>query len=67
MEKKNGLQIIVKKNENKNIDYFIFGHRHLPLDINLGNNTRYINLGEWVNYNTYAVFDGEKLALKEFS
>jgi len=47
-------------------DYFIFGHRHLPLDIDLGNNSRYINLGEWVNYNTYAVFDGENLLLKTF-
>ena len=33
----------------------------------LGKNTRYINLGEWVNYNTYAVFDGEKLEIKEFN
>ena len=56
-----------EKMKTTNIDYFIFGHRHLPLDINLGNSTRYINLGEWVNYNTYAVFDGKKLALKEFS
>ena len=59
--------LLQKKMKTTNIDYFIFGHRHLPLDINLGNSTRYINLGEWVNYNTYAVFDGEKLALKEFS
>jgi len=46
-------------------DYFIFGHRHLPLDINLGN-SRYINLGEWIKYNTYAVFDGVNLELKSF-
>ena len=51
----------------KSIDYFIFGHRHLPLDVDLGNNIRYINLGEWVNYKTYAIFDGLKLELKEFS
>jgi len=47
-------------------DYFIFGHRHLPLAIDLGNNSKYINLGEWVNYNTYAVFDGDSLQLKTF-
>ncbi len=47
-------------------DYLIFGHRHLPLDIQLNDKSRYINLGEWVNYNTYAVFDGEKLELKYF-
>ena len=52
--------------QTKHYDYLIFGHRHLPLDIALQNNSRYINLGEWVNYNTYAVFDGDKLELKYF-
>ncbi len=48
-------------------DYFIFGHRHLPIDHTLKNgNSRYINLGEWINYNSYAVFDGEQLAIKFF-
>jgi len=49
--------------QKKHFDYFIFGHRHLPLEINLSNNSKYINLGEWVNYNSYAVFDGNKLEL----
>ncbi|WP_374948808.1 UDP-2,3-diacylglucosamine diphosphatase [Mucilaginibacter sp.] len=47
-------------------DYLIYGHRHLPLDIDLGGGSRYINLGEWVNYNTYAVFDGSNVELKYF-
>jgi UDP-2,3-diacylglucosamine hydrolase len=47
-------------------DFYIFGHRHLPLDIRVGDSSRYINLGEWVNFSTYAVYDGENLALKEF-
>jgi UDP-2,3-diacylglucosamine hydrolase len=47
-------------------DYLIFGHRHLPLDIELNDKSRYINLGEWVNYNSYAVFDGEELTLQYF-
>ena len=46
-------------------DYLIFGHRHLPLDIKLGK-SRYINLGEWIHYNSYAVFDGENLKLEYF-
>ena len=50
----------------EHIDYFIFGHRHLPLDLKVGENSRYMNLGEWMNYETYAVFDGENLELKEF-
>ncbi|WP_242923279.1 UDP-2,3-diacylglucosamine diphosphatase [Pontibacter liquoris] len=47
-------------------DYYIFGHRHLPLDLPIGSDSRYINLGEWVNYCTYAVFDGETLKLETF-
>ena len=46
-------------------DYFIFGHRHLPLELKIGDSW-YINLGEWVNYSTYAVFDGNKLELKHY-
>jgi UDP-2,3-diacylglucosamine hydrolase len=46
-------------------DYFIFGHRHLPLEIRVGD-AWYVNLGEWVNYTTYAVFDGKKLELKHY-
>jgi UDP-2,3-diacylglucosamine hydrolase len=47
-------------------DYYIFGHRHLPLDLEINAFSRYINLGEWVNYFTYAVFDGEKVNLLEY-
>ena len=49
------------------IDYFVFGHRHLPLEMNVGEKAKYINLGEWIKYNSYAVFDGNKLELKEYS
>ncbi len=47
-------------------DYLIFGHRHLPLDVQLVGGSRYINLGEWMLHNTYAVFDGETLKLEYF-
>lgn len=52
--------------EKQYYDYFIFGHRHLPLQIDLPNGSRYVNLGEWINYNTYAVFGDGKLELKEW-
>ena len=48
------------------VDYFIFGHRHLPLDLDVDGKARYINLGEWIQYNTYAVFDGSSLSLLKF-
>lgn len=52
--------------EKEHFDYFIYGHRHLPLDIQLNNRSRYINLGEWINYNSYAEFDGKTVQLKYF-
>ena len=47
----------------EHFDYFIFGHRHLPLDIKLSDNSQYINLGEWVNYNSYGVMENGLLNL----
>jgi UDP-2,3-diacylglucosamine hydrolase len=44
--------------------YFIFGHRHLVLDIDLGEGVRYINLGEWLHGSQYAEYDGVELHLK---
>ena len=49
------------------IDYFIFGHRHLPIDHILENgHSRYINLGEWLHFNSYAVFDQEGMHIQFF-
>ena len=52
--------------QKQHFDYFIFGHRHLPLDIQLTDTSKYINLGEWVTYKSYAVFDGNELVLKYY-
>jgi UDP-2,3-diacylglucosamine hydrolase len=48
-------------------NYFIFGHRHLAIDYRLSENSRYINLGDWIRYFTYAVFDGNELELKSYT
>ena len=53
-----------KKLKEEHFDYFVFGHRHLPLEIELNQNSKYINLGDWITHNTYAVFDGTTLKLK---
>ena len=52
--------------QKQHFDYFIFGHRHLPIDFSLSNDSRYINLGDWIRYCTYAVFDGESVLLKSW-
>lgn len=46
------------------IDYFIFGHRHLPIDFSFKNGSRYINLGDWIYYSTYGIFDESGFVLK---
>lgn len=55
-----------KKLEEKHRDFFIFGHRHLPLQIQLNETSKYINLGDWIQYYTYGVFDGKSFELKTF-
>ncbi|MBC8045931.1 MAG: UDP-2,3-diacylglucosamine diphosphatase [Fimbriimonadaceae bacterium] len=55
-----------EKLKKEHFDYFIFGHRHIALQIQIGNNTTFINLGDWVKHSTYAVFNGEKTELKYF-
>lgn len=55
-----------RKLENKHFDYFLFGHRHLPMEIKVGPNSTYYNLGDWINHYTYGVFEGEEFELKTF-
>lgn len=51
----------------KPIDYFVFGHRHLPYQLDLSPTAEIVNLGEWINYHTYAVWDGQTLTLEKWS
>ena len=48
-------------------DFFVLGHRHLPLDYKLSDTCRMINLGEWITQDSYAVFDGSVMTLKQFT
>jgi len=52
--------------QKEHFHYFIFGHRHLPIDFNLTDDSRYVNLGDWIKYNSYAVFEDGNLALKYY-
>lgn len=56
----------MEKLKEKHYDYFIFGHRHIPLDLPLNNDSRYINLGDWIRYSTYAVFQDKQINLQTF-
>jgi len=52
--------------EKEHFDYFIFGHRHLPLNIELNEKSNYINLGDWLQYFTYLEFNGNDSILKKW-
>jgi len=66
-EEKEWLLIYSKETLQKTFyNYFVFGHRHLAIDYRLSNDARYINLGDWIRYYTYAVFDGENLELRSY-
>ena len=49
-----------------NVDIFIFGHRHIELDLNLSKSVRMMILGDWISQFTYVVFDGDHLLLEEY-
>lgn len=48
------------------INYFIFGHRHIELDLMLSHQTRMMILGDWIDQFTYAVYDGRQLTLNNY-
>lgn len=56
------------KMKSKEVDakYFVFGHRHLPIEFDLPNGSKYVNLGDWINHRTYGEFDGKELFLKKW-
>lgn len=61
-------QIIFAKEylKNNNIDFFVLGHRHISLNINLNQTSKFINPGEWIFANSYAEFDGNRITLKYY-
>ncbi|HEY4540247.1 MAG TPA: UDP-2,3-diacylglucosamine diphosphatase [Faecalibacter sp.] len=51
--------------ERKHYDFLVYGHRHLPMEIDI-KKSKHFNLGDWINYFTYGVFDGENFELKTY-
>lgn len=47
-------------------DYYIFGHRHLPMVLQLKGGGKYVNLGDWITNFTYGEFDANGFELKPF-
>jgi len=60
------VQYCKRKLQTQHYDYFVFGHRHLPMTITLNEQSTYFNLGDWIGYFTYGVFDGAQMTLEKF-
>jgi UDP-2,3-diacylglucosamine hydrolase len=65
-EKEMLVQYCLEYLKKEHIDYFIFGHRHIAIEYQLAPNSIYVNLGDWIRYDSYAVFNGENLKLKYY-
>lgn len=58
-----------EKLKSEKIDYFVYGHRHLPMILDLKvneNEAKYVNLGDWISYFTYGVFDGKEFIINNY-
>jgi len=55
-----------KLKEDPSINYFVFGHWHYPIIFPLSETSNYLNLGDWITYFSYAVFDGKEMNLNYF-
>lgn len=60
------VQFSLDKLKHGHIDYFIFGHRHIAIEYPLSPDSLYVNLGDWIRYDSYAEFDGSRLQLKYY-
>ena len=60
------VQYAKRKLQTRHYDHFVFGHRHLPLQIDLGGGSTYTNLGDWIRHYTFAVFDGDSMSLETY-
>lgn len=60
------IQYAKEKLKENHFDFFVFGHRHLPMTVALNDQSSYVNLGDWISYFSYAVFDGQELTLKNW-
>ena len=67
-EDKEGLVLYAKDylKTHPDVNFFIFGHRHIEIDLMLNRETRIIVLGEWMTLFTYAVWDGTNLLTDNF-
>ena len=66
LENERLLRYCKEKEKEEHFDYYVFGHRHKVMDVPVGPESAYINLGDWINSSSFGEFDGRSFVLKEF-
>lgn len=61
------IQYAKQTEKNEHFDYYIFGHRHIPIEYNISDNSKVIMLGDWIKNFTYAEFSADKILLKKYN
>ena len=67
-ENREHLVLYTKKyiESHNDIDYFIYGHRHIEVDLQLSKKSRMIILGDWISHFSYVVWDGQHLFMSQY-
>jgi len=65
-EKERLFQYACEITHNKDVNFFVFGHRHLPLEMKIHDKASYFNIGDWFNHFSYLEYDGVNMLLKKF-
>ncbi|MBE2289957.1 MAG: UDP-2,3-diacylglucosamine diphosphatase [Chitinophagaceae bacterium] len=60
------VQFCLETLKHHHYDYFVFGHRHIAIEFPLSANSLYVNLGDWIRYDSYGEFDGDQLRLQYY-
>jgi UDP-2,3-diacylglucosamine hydrolase len=55
-----------EQQKNNPVDYYVFGHRHIPMEVKIDERANYVNLGDWIHHYSYAVLSDKNLELRKF-
>ena len=52
--------------QHPDIDFYVFGHRHIVLNLMLKNSSQVLIIGDFIREFSYATFDGDTMAIENF-
>ena len=67
LEQEYQYQFATDHSQTSNTHFYVFGHRHKPIDVPIGKKARLINLGDWVSKFTYATLEEGNVTLHTYN